>query len=763
MDAFRDQVSDAIRAIRIVSPTRFAWFDEPSPRLAARVERRLDALSARQLLVATLVGRLYQSFYCTGAAVPSQRDGLPPVSHGSAPFLRRLSRANAGQGGREDGWRLCEESKAGVLIERGGLRVRARREDCRLTAGGGLVPGATLSLPRPKELRNASPGFYTALGDAPMAGSRCLVRLYFNLTPAGAVLLIRDLTRRLNRQQVPFHLKVLGDPAGFTRCDAAVLYLRQEDWLPVRRAVAALSRKLGHHLRQRTPAFALALAAGIGLAEDPGEGESFGLHRCGLLAEGLVDAWESSARDEGERLARVEERFRGAGLDLGAPFLNRGSRGRYRLGEAATRNRPKVDRLPLGKAGDERFLDAAARIARQLAGEALWAVDRCNWIGPSAEATLGGSPGSPGYESLGPDLYAGTSGVALFLGSFNRLAGDDRDVRRTALGALRQAVRCALAPEGVPTWGLFSGRIGIALAGARLWRLLDAEECAHWAREIVGGRSPRFDEPFDLLSGRAGAVLGLLALARLLDDHDCRRLACHLGDEIVAGARADGSGGLSWPSAVHCARRDLTGLSHGAAGVGWALLELFDASGDERYRLAAEGAFAYERRWFDGERGNWLDFRLGAHDASDPKRPACASHWCHGAPGIVLSRLRAYQLLARPTHLEEARAGLETTRRTVEEATREGSGNYSLCHGMGGNSDVLLEAARTLGDAAAQDLSAAVAAGLAGLRRYGRGGIPWPCGGRGPSPGLMLGLAGIGQFYLRLYRPGEVEATRVWL
>ena len=38
-----------------------------------------------------------------------------------------------------------------------------------------------------------------------------------------------------------------------------------------------------------------------------------------------------------------------------------------------------------------------------------------------------------------------------------------------------------------------------------------------------------------------------------------------------------------------------------------------------------------------------------------------------------------------------------------------------------------------------------------GIRRYGDGGSEWPCGsGAGEHPGLMLGLAGIGDFYLRL-------------
>jgi hypothetical protein len=43
----------------------------------------------------------------------------------------------------------------------------------------------------------------------------------------------------------------------------------------------------------------------------------------------------------------------------------------------------------------------------------------------------------------------------------------------------------------------------------------------------------------------------------------------------------------------------------------------------------------------------------------------------------------------------------------------------------------------------------------AGIHRYGTEERPWPCGvGEGETPGLMVGLAGIGHFYLRMYASG---------
>jgi lantibiotic modifying enzyme len=125
--------------------------------------------------------------------------------------------------------------------------------------------------------------------------------------------------------------------------------------------------------------------------------------------------------------------------------------------------------------------------------------------------------------------------------------------------------------------------------------------------------------------------------------------------------------------------------------------------------------------------------------------------WCHGAPGIALSRLRAAHLLDDPTYRAEAQTGLDTTRKSLAHALAAGSGNFSLCHGLAGNADILLYGSG--GDESGVALARQIAA--TGIARHGTGAIPWPCGvpHGGELPGLMLGLAGIGLWYLRLHNP----------
>ena len=121
------------------------------------------------------------------------------------------------------------------------------------------------------------------------------------------------MTTRLNRSELPFSIKVLDDPSRFTRCDAAVLYVEKETYLEVVDRLAEVYREVAHFLKPETPVFTKSLCTGVGLAEDPGRSESFGQHRCRLLAEGAVRCHEQGVRSLEMRLASCRRLLRGGG------------------------------------------------------------------------------------------------------------------------------------------------------------------------------------------------------------------------------------------------------------------------------------------------------------------------------------------------------------------------------------------------------------------------------------------------------------------
>lgn len=760
MSEYYDQIREAVSATVFYSPTTYAWFGSPSPRLPAAIRRLLTAETARSYMLHTLQAQLYNDCYCRGGAQPRGDDEHSSPARGRTPFVDALTAANCGRGYWSEGWALVAAEAPEWLVQSGGLHLWVREQDRQTDGQGDVGVGTAVRLRFPKEFLSISPGYYVAAGDLELraAGAPGLVRVYWNVTADGAPVLVRSLTQALNAEGIPFKLKVLNDPSLYTRCDSAVLYIAASDYADAGDALGRASQGTRAFRNPGTPAFTRRLSSGVGFAEDPGDGESFGLSRCRILAEGMILAHERRSRSLVGRLRVVEECFADRGVSLDRPYLNPGSSAD--LGESWTEWKSSTRRLglTLSRSSDtaDRSLETASNLGRQVTTSAVWHGGLCNWMGHTLQQRSPGAiPLSATYRALGPELYSGTAGVAVFLADLARRTGDHA-ARAAALGAIQHAFTQVDTVPPDERAGLYTGWSGIAVAGARVGLALGEEGLVTRSGHLVVrlATSGREDATScDLLSGLAGAVVAAVILAELMPDQPLLEFAADLGEEVIRRAERL-PWGLSWRAPAFSRGRNLTGFSHGAAGVASALVELYAAMGEERYRSAAEAAFGYERHWYDVQSGNWPDFRDDVPARARSRyRPPCGTYWCHGAPGIALSRLRAYQVLGTDTAKAEALLALAVTRQTVEAWLGTGAGNYSLCHGLAGNAEVLAAGSRILGSDWPDGAALARTVGSEGVGRYGSQGAQWPGGAAGGSPDLMLGLAGTGHFYLRLDDP----------
>jgi type 2 lantibiotic biosynthesis protein LanM len=399
--------------------------------------------------------------------------------------------------------------------------------------------------------------------------------------------------------------------------------------------------------------------------------------------------------------------------------------------------------LPVAAAaGPERFLAAARRLGDRLARLAVEQGDYVTWF------HLGLRPDGWSLEPMPVDLYSGLGGLALFLAHLGRLAGEERyeHLARLALSTVRRRIKADT--QALVQVGAFSGWGGIVYTLTHLgllWRepaLLDEAEAI--AADLPGIEA---DGHFDIIAGAAGAAAALLVLHRHRPSPAVLTAAVRCGEHLLARATVE-ERGHGWLPGESVGRRPLTGFSHGTAGIAWALAQLAEASGEERFRTAAEGALRYERSWFDAGRDNWPDLRDHQRTGEEPEM---LHAWCHGAPGIGLGRIGTLPYLDDSEIRGEICAAVRST-------LAEGfGGSQSLCHGDLGNLELVREAGRVLEDEGLKAEADRLAARI--LTRIESGGLRCGSSPRIESLGLMVGLAGIGYGLLRAGWPDRVPSV----
>jgi lantibiotic modifying enzyme len=409
-------------------------------------------------------------------------------------------------------------------------------------------------------------------------------------------------------------------------------------------------------------------------------------------------------------------------------------------------------------------LRAAERIGRGLCETAFWDEEGrlCTWMGRTDVEDSSGAGYASATAALGPHLYAGTAGLALFLAE---LYGQtrDADAGRTAEGALRRSVAYLRGHEAQTSALSFHlAHVGVAYV---LGRLLDFGLCedlrdeGRWLLERAA--SALYDEHLlDGLGGNAGAIPALLELARRPGFESALEVAHACGEDLCRTAMRDGDL-FCWEATKASGSAfnspPMTGLSHGACGMALGLFELYARTGKEEFLQAARGAFAYEDLLFSPAQSNWLDVRFPYSDFGGGLTGSFQTSWCHGAPGIGLTRLRAAILDPERAEAHErmARAALVTTIASLEQSLQSPRFDATLCHGLAGLSEIVLIFAEALDDDGYREVAAKVTGEL--IRRYAETG-DWPGGNMtgGVSPTLMIGNAGIGHHLLRLHAPKAV-------
>ncbi|HZB75828.1 MAG TPA: lanthionine synthetase LanC family protein, partial [Solirubrobacteraceae bacterium] len=293
-----------------------------------------------------------------------------------------------------------------------------------------------------------------------------------------------------------------------------------------------------------------------------------------------------------------------------------------------------------------------------------------------------------GKGLVGRDVNSGMAGTVLTLAELvDELGGESHaDVLRRAATTLHGLPRL---PGGTPA-GLCVGDAGVAAAILRAGQVLaDPDLIAAAAARGRAGAERSAGSP-DFFHGAAGRLLVHLLLWDETRDPARLDAAVALGEGLLE-AREGGPGEACWriPAGYgDLSGRCYLGYAHGAAGIADVLLDLFEATGDVRFRATAADAMSWLARQgvpvLDDDSGlGWPTLEGGA-----PHPP----FWCHGATGIARLFLHAERL--------EAFAGAGEIVRRAARSVAEGVrwSGPTICHGLAGNAELLLDVATWTGE-----------------------------------------------------------------
>ena len=386
-------------------------------------------------------------------------------------------------------------------------------------------------------------------------------------------------------------------------------------------------------------------------------------------------------------------------------------------------------------------------------------------------------------------IYAGVSGIVLFFLELHKLTREPKYMTAAVEGMHWVLNYCEKNPNTY--YSFFTGRMGVPYTLLKMTEATGENRWTEKALEIAGPCNSFLELPYlndDLINGSAGTVLGLLHLHAATGETWILTAINAFVKRLINSAHQGPRGGLYWD------RSDknisgLCGFSHGAAGIGWVFLELGHYFRNEAFYRIAQQAFLYESFFYDETFKNWQDLRKGIYNDEDEEehrnaymennlefftRGSDMNAWCHGAAGIGLSRLRAYELFKNKNPFDDdnhnynyklceqdiTRAIEKTTRTDIE--NKAGNPLFILCHGRGGNAELFLKAYEIFNEKKYLALAEILAKKALDYRNEtGNYLSGYRDAGKEEDTSLFMGTSGIGYFYLRLLAPHETPSIMI--
>jgi len=243
-------------------------------------------------------------------------------------FLIMLSQANCGSGTWEEGWTIVDrdnESK-NIIVQRDETKFWVKEKDI-IPEGSKIKEGSPCAVKVSKEVRSLNSHFYMAFGNIAQKDvtgfDNRILRFYWNLTPEGAIHYLKLITECLNRENIFFKTKVISNPEQYSRADAGVLYIDNSQLSKAIPHILNVHKQIISQLKSNVPLFSKYISEGLGFAEDPNNGSSFGISRSKLIATALYESFLKNKTLKEDVLKTIDYYFDIEGVNSKYPYSSK--------------------------------------------------------------------------------------------------------------------------------------------------------------------------------------------------------------------------------------------------------------------------------------------------------------------------------------------------------------------------------------------------------------------------------------------------------
>lgn len=274
-------------------------------------------------------------------------------------------------------------------------------------------------------------------------------------------------------------------------------------------------------------------------------------------------------------------------------------------------------------------------------------------------------------------VYAGTMGTAFLLLKSFQVTGNKND-----LNLCSQIIKnCDSASKHSRDITFLCGRAGVCALGAVVAKNQENTQMLEYYLTQFKGIKVNEDHPDEMLYGRAGYLWACLFLNKNLGDGV---IPSSYTDEILNKVIKNGrklGHGKRCPLMFKWYGTRYWGAAHGLAGILYVLMH-FELSPDVVEDVKNTLKYMIENRFSSGNYPS----------CEEDKREDILVHWCHGAPGMALTLVKAAQVFGDKEFVDAAiDAGEVVWKRGLLK-------RVGICHGISGNAYVFLSLFRLTGN-----------------------------------------------------------------